>query len=116
MYRSDINLLNSISEPDTEYKIWVKAFTGKHEGEPSEGVINRTDIDGPTPPQMVNLTCEKQDTIYIHWKRPARYYRTITYYYIHVASNFIEDNDVIQLPARPEHLYISVRHSLVLKI
>lgn len=71
-------------KPLTEYKIWVKAFTGKHEGLPSDPVINSTDIGGPDPPVIMNLTCQTQDTMFIKWKRPVNFFESIDYYYIYI--------------------------------
>ena len=35
-----------------EYKLWLKAFTWKHEGEPSDPIIVQTDVRGPSAPRI----------------------------------------------------------------
>lgn len=69
-------------EPYSEYKITVKAFTWKNEGEASDAVTQRTDISGPSAPIISNLTCHNLDALYLRWKRPAEYYNTIDYYIV----------------------------------
>ncbi|CAB3361379.1 Hypothetical predicted protein [Cloeon dipterum] len=68
--------------PNGEYKIWVKAFTYKNEGEPSIAVDCKTDIAGPGPPKIVNLTCLSEDSLLIQWTRPAKFFKNIDYYYL----------------------------------
>ncbi|XP_008200584.1 tyrosine-protein phosphatase 99A isoform X3 [Tribolium castaneum] len=74
-------------KPFTEYKIWVKAFTRNHEGEPSDPIYNTTDISGPSSPKLLNLTCQTQDTIFFQWARPEHFYYSIDYYYIYIYLN-----------------------------
>lgn len=101
------DLLLNFVEPQTEYKIFVKAYTAKHEGDPSDAIFNRTDISGPSPPIILNLTCQTQDTIFIQWARP-KYFASIEYYYIFLSyGDFSYDN--ITLSASTEHLETSVR-------
>lgn len=75
------NIFFLISEPYTEYKIYVKATNG-HVGEASETVTQWTDISGPSPPIVTNLTCLSMDQLSISWKRPVEYYNTIDFYMI----------------------------------
>ncbi|KAK9890036.1 hypothetical protein WA026_008843 [Henosepilachna vigintioctopunctata] len=90
-------------KPLTEYKIWVKAFTCKHEGTPSDPVVNTTDIGGPDPPLILNLTCQTQDTMYLKWKRPLHYFDSVDFYYIYIRlDNHLWQN--ITLPTQTEHL------------
>lgn len=70
------------TEPYSEYKISVKAFTWKNEGEASESVTQRTDISGPSAPIVVNLTCHNLDALYLRWKRPLEYYNSIDFYIV----------------------------------
>lgn len=77
-----IVLFCDILEPYSEYKITVKAFTWKNEGEASDAVTQRTDISGPSAPIVSNLTCHNLDALYLRWKRPAEYYNTIDYYIV----------------------------------
>lgn len=85
------------TEPYTEYRIIVIAFTLKHDGEPSEAVIQRTDIAGPTAPQIINLTCHSQDAIYLQWKRPMTFYNSIDFYVINYKENSYNNYQQIQL-------------------
>lgn len=82
------------TEPYTEYRIVVIAFTLKYDGEPSDSVTLRTDIPGPSAPQIINLTCHSQDALFIHWKRPSTFYNSIDSYVINykesIASKFDE--------------------------
>lgn len=91
-------------KPYTEYKIWVKAYTWKNEGEPSEHIIHRTDIAGPTAPRILNLTCQAQDAIYFQWQRPVLFWNSIDYYYIRYRNEEMNDYEVIELSADKEHL------------
>lgn len=86
------------SEPFTEYKIWVKAFTKKNDGLPSDPVMNTTDVAGPSEPRLLNLTCKTQETIKIEWERPAQIYNTLDYYYIYIDGEDVI-NDNITIPA-----------------
>lgn len=107
-----INHCGNISEPFTEYKIWVKAYTGKNEGEQSDPVINTTDISGPSPPRILNLTCQTQDTIFLQWARPDHYFYSIDYYYIYI---YLDERlwKNLTLEASKEHLDTSVSISLI---
>lgn len=83
-------------EPYTEYKIIVIAFTLKYDGEPSDAVIQRTDISGPSAPQIINLTCHSQDAIYLQWRRPI-VYNSIDFYVINYKENSYSNYQQIQL-------------------
>lgn len=60
----------------------MKAFTQYYEGETSDSIVQTTDISGPSPPIVVNLTCHSQDSLFLRWKRPLEYYRSIDFYTI----------------------------------
>ncbi|XP_068157399.1 tyrosine-protein phosphatase 99A isoform X3 [Drosophila tropicalis] len=68
--------------PFTDYRVIVKAFTTKNEGEPSDQIVQRTDVGGPSSPAIVNLTCHSQESITIRWRRPYEFYNTIDFYII----------------------------------
>lgn len=79
--------------PFTEYKIWVKAYTWKNEGLQSDSVRYKTDVGGPLPPMITNLTCQSNNTLYVEWKRPrpADYYISVDQYFVIYRS--YESND-----------------------
>ncbi|KAH8338567.1 hypothetical protein KR059_009949 [Drosophila kikkawai] len=68
--------------PYTDYRVIVKAFTTKNEGDPSDQIAQRTDVGGPSAPAIVNLTCHSQESITIRWRRPYEFYNTIDFYVI----------------------------------
>ncbi|XP_053947120.1 tyrosine-protein phosphatase 99A isoform X2 [Anastrepha ludens] len=69
-------------KPFTDYRVIVQAFTMKNEGNPSDQIVQRTDVAGPSAPYVVNLTCHSQDAIAIRWRRPHEFYNTIDFYII----------------------------------
>lgn len=71
------------TEPYLEYKLWLKAYTWKNEGDPSEPLLVRTDVRGPNAPRIANLTCHNADTLFLQWHRPSVYNRSIDLYYIY---------------------------------
>ncbi|KAJ8936513.1 hypothetical protein NQ314_012377 [Rhamnusium bicolor] len=90
-------------KPLTEYTIFVKAFTEKHEGFPSESVMATTDINGPSAPRVLNLSCQANETIFIQWERPSNYYYSIDYYYVYInLGNHLYDN--ITISTTKDHL------------
>ncbi len=52
---SSLLLFFFFTEPFTKYKLWLKAFTWKNEGEPSEPFEIVTDVEGPSAPVITNL-------------------------------------------------------------
>lgn len=87
----------SPTEPYTEYRIIVIAFTLKYDGEPSDSVLQRTDIAGPSAPQIINLTCHSQDALYLQWKRPTSFYNSIDFYVINYKESSYSNYQQIQL-------------------
>ncbi|XP_018334837.1 tyrosine-protein phosphatase 99A [Agrilus planipennis] len=81
--------------PDTNYEIWVKAFTGRHEGNSSASIFKKTDIAGPSSPSILNLTCQSPESIFIQWGRPAEFYKNIDYYFIYLSGKITFDNFTI---------------------
>ena len=69
-------------KPFTWYLIFVQAYSRKFTGEPSQTVKFRSDVSGPSPPQVINVTCFSQDSIHIQLERPEDYYNQIDYYYV----------------------------------
>ena len=104
-------LINSFSEPYTEYKIWVKAYTWKNEGEPSDHIIRRTDISGPSAPLILNVTCPTHDSVYIQWARPNLFWGSIDYYFINYRIENDDRYEEIELMTEKSHLESAVRFS-----
>lgn len=96
------------TEPYTEYKIFIRAFTYRFDGEASDNVIQMTDISGPSPPQVVNLTCHSQDALYVRWKRPFEYFNTIDFYQIIFKNLENNEQQEITLNASAQHLETAV--------
>lgn len=97
-----------VAEPFTDYKIIIKAFTTKYEGEPSDPVFQRTDISGPSQPIIVNLTCHSEDSIALRWRRPLEYYQTIDSYVVNYRMVGRERFREIELNASADVLETSV--------
>lgn len=95
-------------EPYSEYKISVKAFTKRNEGDLSDPVIQKTDISGPSPPIVVNLTCHSHDALYLRWKRPLEYYNSIDFYIINFRSVAQQGFQEIKFNASEEHIETAV--------
>ncbi|KAK8771955.1 hypothetical protein V5799_024803 [Amblyomma americanum] len=72
--------------PFSHYDIWVKAFTQKHLGESSNLLRIQTDVQGPSAPIIVNLTCQSLDSLFLQWERPQTYYNKVDYYFVHYRS------------------------------
>lgn len=100
-----------VTEPYSEYKITVKAFTWKNEGEASDAVTQRTDISGPSAPIVSNLTCHNLDALYLRWKRPAEYYNTIDYYIVSYRPVTQHEFQEIKINASARHLETAVSSS-----
>lgn len=103
-----MNIVFFVTEPFTDYKIIIKAFTTKFEGEPSEPMYQRTDISGPSPPIIVNLTCNSEDSIALKWKRPLEFYQTIDSYVVNYRVAGRERFREIELNASADVLETSV--------
>ena len=52
------------------YRLWLKAFTRKNEGSPSQQLSLMTDVSGPASPLITNLTCEDATTLHLEWVSP----------------------------------------------
>lgn len=76
---------------------------------PSEPIIQKTDVAGPSAPIIVNLTCHSQDALHLRWKRPTIFYNSVDFYIIWfkpiTESGFMN----ITLNASTQHLETAVR-------
>ncbi|KAI9584988.1 hypothetical protein GQX74_006883 [Glossina fuscipes] len=99
-------------KPFTEYRVIVKAFTTKNEGDSSDQIIQRTDVAGPSAPIVVNLTCHSQDSLTIRWKRPLEYYNNIDFYVIKTKIIGQDTHRDIRINASEKELETAVRINL----
>ncbi|KZC04425.1 Tyrosine-protein phosphatase 99A, partial [Dufourea novaeangliae] len=91
-------------KPNTTYKIWVKAYTWKNEGEPSDYIIRQTDIQGPSAPRILNVSCQTNDSIYIQWARPQVFWGSIDYYFINYRIENADRYEEIEVLTEKDHL------------
>nr|CAD7403677.1 unnamed protein product [Timema cristinae] len=91
-------------KPYTDYKIWLKAFTWKNEGDSSEAILHKTDISGPSAPRILNLTCQSHDTLFLQWQRPSEFFHTIDLYYISYRDESSWEYEEIIVETSQEHL------------
>uniref|UniRef100_A0A182XEH9 Putative receptor-type tyrosine-protein phosphatase mosPTP-1 n=2 Tax=gambiae species complex TaxID=44542 RepID=A0A182XEH9_ANOQN len=85
-------------KPFTDYRIIVTAFTLKYDGEPSE-VSLRTDVGGPSPPKVLNLTCHSLDTLFFSWRIPRVYHSSIDFYIVNYRNLEYDDTHEIRISA-----------------
>ncbi|RWS15894.1 tyrosine-protein phosphatase 99A-like protein [Dinothrombium tinctorium] len=97
--------------PFTSYKIWVQALNRKHGGNYSNAVQAKTDVQGPSAPLIVNLTCSSVDSLFLQWERPKTFYNQIDCYFVSYRSEKSHDFEEIELipgPDKKEHeIYIT---------
>lgn len=79
--------------PYTQYKVWIKAYTQRSEGEASRTLEFRTDVSGPSAPYIVNLTCDGDHSLIVQWSRPEHYFYKIDYYFVYYRSEHDSDTD-----------------------
>ena len=70
------------AEPYSEYKVWIRAYTLKNEGKPSEPLFVVTDVRAPGAPVVANLTCQNANTMFLKWLRPKLFHRTVDVYHV----------------------------------
>lgn len=56
--------------PYTSYEIWVESIVNGTTSERSESIFAQTDVQEPSPPKILNLTCWDTGAIYLEWARP----------------------------------------------
>ena len=66
------------------YRLWLKAFTWKNEGSPSQQLSLMTDVSGPASPFITNLTCEDARSLHLEWVSPRSQDR-LSFYTIYYA-------------------------------
>ncbi|GFX08094.1 tyrosine-protein phosphatase 99A [Trichonephila clavipes] len=89
-------------KPYTQYKVWVKAYTGKNEGLASNSLEIITDVQSPSAPIITNLTCQSVDSIYVQWDRPKVVFHRIDYYFIAYRSENTWDFEEISVSSSQE--------------
>ncbi|XP_072945754.1 uncharacterized protein [Epargyreus clarus] len=83
-------------KPFTPYKIWVKAFYNldslelasssvllDHLGPESDPLYVMTDVNPPSAPTILNLTCDQPNGIlYLQWRQPVEYNNSLDLYVV----------------------------------
>ncbi|KAG8225883.1 hypothetical protein J437_LFUL006045, partial [Ladona fulva] len=103
----EYNLTNL--KPFTDYKIWTIAFTRAHDGAVSDPVYQKTDISGPSPPKILNLTCQADDALFVHWQRPTEFNNSIDFYFVDYRSEYTYDYEELTMnlsTERPEEMIL----------
>lgn len=94
----------------------MKAYTWKNEGEPSDHIIRRTDISGPSAPLILNVTCQTHDSVYIQWARPNNFLGSIDYYFINYRIENGTRYEEIEVIAEKNHLESAVRSAYLPRV
>lgn len=71
--------------------------------------MGRTDIKGPSPPILTNVSCEYNNSILVEVSRPTTYRGTVDEYYIDVYESGLLYKNMI-LPTEEGFLSASVRN------
>lgn len=79
--------------------MWVKPFTWKNEGESSEMIVVKTDVRGPGPPKIVNVSCLAEDALFIAWQRPTTFYNSIDFFYVDYRSELWNEFEEVPIAA-----------------
>jgi len=102
------------SEPYTLYKIWIVAILGDgSRSQSSEAIRANTDVDQPSPPQLLNATCFGTGSIYIEWRRPDRFDKSVDYYKLYHKMVTEPTFKSITIQANAKEEIISVRILLI---
>ncbi|XP_062589187.1 tyrosine-protein phosphatase 99A-like isoform X2 [Saccostrea cucullata] len=85
-------------KPFTQYRVQVRAITGGGKGEFSDVYPVYTDVAGPSPPEITNLTVLGSRSIYLSWEPPKHFYRTIDHYYIQIidTSSYLQQRRALE--------------------
>ncbi|XP_013779211.1 tyrosine-protein phosphatase 99A-like [Limulus polyphemus] len=103
----EMNYVLTNLQPYTKYTIWVAAFTEKHQGESSNKIEMWTDVQGPSAPNIMNLTCHSLDTIYVQWEQPEVFHKSIDHYFVYYRSENSWDFKKIDVNATEQEKFIS---------
>ena len=77
--------------------------------QPSEPIRANTDVDQPSPPQLLNATCFGTGSIYIEWRRPVRFDKSVDYYKLYHKMVTEPTYRSITIQANAKEEIISVR-------
>lgn len=84
-------------EPYNQYTVQVFARTENNiKSSSSRKVVQVTEVDGPSPPIIVNATCTlntSRPSIFLQWTRPEYFNKSVDEYKL---SIFTDDNNLIQ--------------------
>jgi len=71
-------------------------------GQASESILRTTDTTDPSAPFITNVTCYETQKIYIEWKRPKIYFKTVDYYYIYYKPDIKTEFEDVQIQANAD--------------
>lgn len=60
-------------------------------GEPSDTISQYTDVDGPSPPVIMNATCipgTSGTSIFLQWATPEYFNKSVDQYFISIAEEY----------------------------
>ncbi|KAF6216641.1 hypothetical protein GE061_000987 [Apolygus lucorum] len=93
-------------KPNTFYKIWVESVVdgdgGQYDSSNETSVGQRTDVSGPGPPRITNLTCIPPNSFFVEWQKPTVFFDTIDYYYISYRTEHSKDSEEILIDTSKE--------------
>ncbi len=100
--------LQFLPEPYTTYKIWIEGIVDGRKTPSSEPILANTDVDQPSPPGLLNATCFDTGQIYVEWKRPDRFDKSVDYYklYHKTVSEPTYKSVTIQANAKDDNLSV----------
>lgn len=81
---------------------------GDSEPEKSEIFTQRTDVSGPGPPRITNITCIPPNSFFVQWQKPVIFYDTIDFYYISYRSESATDFEEIAIDTSKENVDFKV--------
>ena len=58
----------------------------------------------PSPPTILNLTCQAHDSVLLQWQQPLNYSVSIDYYYITYRDENENNAEEIEVESSKEHL------------